>query len=285
MKRAGVAPTVVTFGCLLNACCAPAPDPSSDPSSDPSRASNAKSREMISREDDANAHVSVSRAYDLLSQMSLYGVCPNDRCQNALVRAVAEAGRVDDALDEVKKIARGGGSVRARHSGGRRLGAVPQGLRRARAQNRGLDGRARLRARARRLPRARARVQQRGLGDDGVARARRRRRKGGLPPGPRGGFGRCALCRAAASSGLDSSDARVMTRRAVGVFETAIREGVALEGEDDDVDFTTVGAEDAPAGQYCPVRPPLVLAKTSAASANRFRLPKTFRKRFLRMPS
>ena len=59
-----------------------------------------------------------------------------------------------------------------------------------------------------------------------------------------------------------------MTRRAVGVFETAIREGVALEGEDDDVDFTTVGAEDAPAGQYCPVRPPLVLAETSAASAN-----------------
>ena len=269
MKRAGVAPTVVTFGCLLNACCAPRADPSSDPSSDPSRASNAKSREKISREDDANAHVSVSRAYDLLSQMSLYGVCPNDRCQNALVRAVAEAGRVDDALDEVKKIARGGGRFERATLEGVVLALCRKGYAERALRIVGwmdvrgfVPGRAAYRALVRACSKEGSVTTAWRVHVDGVEKA------GYRPDRAAASALILALCRAAASSGLDSSDARVMTRRAVGVFETAIREGVALEGEDDDVDFTTVGAEDAPAGQYCPVRPPLVLAETSAASAN-----------------
>ena len=269
MKRAGVAPTVVTFGCLLNACCAPRADPSADPSSDPSRASNAKSREKISREDDANAHVSVSRAYDLLSQMSLYGVCPNDRCQNALVRAVAEAGRVDDALDEVKKIARGGGRFERATLEGVVLALCRKGYAERALRIVGwmdvrgfVPGRAAYRALVRACSKEGSVTTAWRVHVDGVEKA------GYRPDRAAASALILALCRAAASSGLDSSDARVMTRRAVGVFETAIREGVALEGEDDDVDFTTVGAEDAPAGQYCPVRPPLVLAETSAASAN-----------------
>ena len=71
-----------------------------------------------------------------------------------------------------------------------------------------------------------------------------------------------ALCRAALA--VDSSDARVMTRRAVEVFENAVREGVALEGEDDDgaspesdFPFDEADAASAAAGQYCPVRLPL----------------------------
>jgi pentatricopeptide repeat protein len=248
MKRAGVAPTVVTFGCLLNACCAPRADPNA-------KSSNAKS--ISTSLDDANAHVSVSRAYDLLSQMSLYGVCPNDRCQNALVRAVAEAGRVDDALDEVKKIARGGGRFERATLEGVVLALCRKGYAERALRIVGwmdvrgfVPGRAAYRALVRACSKEGSVTTAWRVHVDGVEKA------GYRPDRAAASALILALCRAAASSGLDSSDARVMTRRAVEVFETAIREGVALEGEDDDVDFTTVGAGDAPAGQYCPVRPP-----------------------------
>jgi pentatricopeptide repeat protein len=267
MKRAGVAPTVVTFGCLLNACCAPRADPNA-------KSSNAKS--ISTSLDDANAHVSVSRAYDLLSQMSLYGVCPNDRCQNALVRAVAEAGRVDDALDEVKKIARGGGRFERATLEGVVLALCRKGYAERALRIVGwmdvrgfVPGRAAYRALVRACSKEGSVTTAWRVHVDGVEKA------GYRPDRAAASALILALCRAAASSGLDSSDARVMTRRAVEVFETAIREGVALEGEDDDVDFTTVGAGDAPAGQYCPVRPPLVLASASAsASASALSSPK-----------
>ncbi|ACO69488.1 predicted protein, partial [Micromonas commoda] len=83
MKAAGVSPTVVTFGCLLNACRHFASSGAGESDVDPAEL-----------------------AYALLSEMSERGVVPNDRCQNALVRVVSEAGRIDDMLDEVKAIAR-----------------------------------------------------------------------------------------------------------------------------------------------------------------------------------
>ena len=263
MKRAGVAPTVVTFGCLLNACCAPGPR-GGDPNA---KSSNAKSI-STSLDETSNAHVSVSRAYDLLSQMSLYGVCPNDRCQNALVRAVAEAGRVDDALDEVKKIARGGGRFERATLEGVVLALCRKGYAERALRIVGwmdvrgfVPGGAAYRALVRACSKEGSVTTAWRVHVDGVEKA------GYRPDRAAASALILALCRAAASSGLDSSDARVMTRRAVEVFETAIREGVALEGEDDDVDFTTVGAGDAPAGQYCPVRPPLVLASASASAS------------------
>ena len=93
--------------CLLNACRVAlleakkkkgegekeAPAGASETASDASEALNSRA---------------VSRAYDLLGEMTALGVCPNDRCQNALVRVVSEAGRVDDTLDAVKRLARGG---------------------------------------------------------------------------------------------------------------------------------------------------------------------------------
>ena len=57
-------------------------------------------------------------AYALLSEMSERGVVPNDRCQNALVRVVSEAGRIDDMLDEVKAIARRRGKFERDDAGG-----------------------------------------------------------------------------------------------------------------------------------------------------------------------
>ena len=80
-----MAPTVVTFGCLLNAC------------------------RLADFVDGGGGERAVERAYALFGEMNEAGVCPNDKCQNALVRVVSGAGRVDDMLDEVKQFARRGG--------------------------------------------------------------------------------------------------------------------------------------------------------------------------------
>ena len=107
MKRAGVAPTVVTFGCLLNACRVALLEAKKKKGEGEKEAS-AGASETASDASEALNSRAVSRAYDLLGEMTALGVCPNDRCQNALVRVVSEAGRVDDVLDAVKRLARGG---------------------------------------------------------------------------------------------------------------------------------------------------------------------------------
>jgi hypothetical protein len=122
MKLANVDPTVVTFGCLLNACrIGVADENASCAESDLRRGtheagSNARTTATGTNTfvtgtnlEPTKCSIAVTRAYDLLQQMQTYNICPNDRCQNALVRVIAEAGRVDDALDEVKKISRKGG--------------------------------------------------------------------------------------------------------------------------------------------------------------------------------
>ena len=276
MKRAGVAPTVVTFGCLLNACRA---DPRADasgadreeivaalpaettPKKEEQRASPADKKRDQKRDGDEN--VSVSRAYDLLAQMSRFGVCPNDRCQNALVRVVSEAGRVDDALDEVKKIARGGGRFERATLEGVVLALCREGYAERALRIVGwmdVRGHAPAPAAYRALVRACARegsvTTAWRVHVDGVKKA------GYRPDRAAASALILALCRAALA--VDSSDARVMTRRAVEVFENAVREGVALEGEDDDgaspesdFPFDEADAASAAAGQYCPVRLPL----------------------------
>ena len=258
MKRAGVAPTVVTFGCLLNACRAPARADREERSAARLAETNPETDDRARRE----RSVSVSRAYDLLSQMSRFGVCPNDRCQNALVRVVSEAGRVDDALDEVKKIARGGGRFERATLEGVVLALCREGYAERALRIVGwmdVRGYAPAPAAYRALVRAFSR-------EGSVTTAWRVHADGAKKVGYRPDRAAAsalilALCRAALA--VDSSDARVMTQRAVEVFENAIREGVALVGEDDerspdsDLPFGERNAESAPAGQYCPVRLPL----------------------------
>ena len=196
MKRAGVAPTVVTFGCLLNACRVALLEAKKKKGEGEKEAS-AGASETASDASEALNSRAVSRAYDLLGEMTALGVCPNDRCQNALVRVVSEAGRVDDTLDAVKRRARGGVRPRAPT-----LEGVVRALCRAGYAERALrilswmETRAGTSRTRRRSASARARVRRGGPGDVGVERlppdAPTR-----APPRPRDGVRLvAALCRA-----------------------------------------------------------------------------------------
>ena len=280
MKSAGVAPTVVTFGCLLNACRAEfmntprasrradgenLPDSSQIKNASESRSTDAGKETLDDAE--ARSQLAVSRAYDLLSQMSRFGVCPNDRCQNALVRVVSEAGRVDDALDEVKKIARGGGRFERATLEGVVLALCREGYAERALRIVGwmdvrgyAPGPAAYRALVRACSIEGSVTTAWRVHSDGRAKMRYR------PDRAAASALILALCRAALA--VDSSDARVMTRRAMGVFDDATREGIAREwGEDDHVpelspnaadagSGTVVDARSAPAGPFCPVRLP-----------------------------
>jgi pentatricopeptide repeat protein len=285
MKSAGVAPTVVTFGCLLNACRAefmntprasrrealgedlPAlPSMKNASSSESHAASDAEKETRIFDANSARSHIAVSRAYDLLSQMSRFGVCPNDRCQNALVRVVSEAGRVDDALDEVKKIARGGGRFERATLEGVVLALCREGYAERALRIVGwmdvrgyAPGPAAYRALVRACSIEGSVTTAWRVHSDGRAKISYR------PDRAAASALILALSRAALA--VDPSDARVMTRRAMGVFDDATREGIAREwGEDDNVPELSPNAADAessvggvargdaPAGQFCPVR-------------------------------
>jgi len=285
MKSAGVAPTVVTFGCLLNACRAefmntprasrrealgedlPAlPSMKNASSSESHAASDAEKETRFFDANSARSHIAVSRAYDLLSQMSRFGVCPNDRCQNALVRVVSEAGRVDDALDEVKKIARGGGRFERATLEGVVLALCREGYAERALRIVGwmdvrgyAPGPAAYRALVRACSIEGSVTTAWRVHSDGRAKISYR------PDRAAASALILALSRAALA--VDPSDARVMTRRAMGVFDDATREGIAREwGEDDNVPELSPNAADAessvgdvargdaPAGQFCPVR-------------------------------
>ena len=275
MKDAGVAPTVVTFGCLLNACRAAGAAGARD-DEDASRGAG----EVKRRDAEEDAQRNVARAYDLFSQMSSHGVCPNDRCQNALVRVVSEAGRVDDALDRVKKIARSGGRFERATLEGVVLALCRENYpeRASRIVGwmaiRGFVPRAgtygalvRAFCREGSVTAAwKVHEDARNAGDSDVAR---RGVFGISRAGYRPDRASCsalivALCRAAIS--CDSGEARVMTRRAVDVFRTAEREGVAKEG---DVSVSDAASDEhepefhservaavQPLGQFCPVSLP-----------------------------
>ena len=79
--RYGVAPTVVTFGCLLNTCRVIG-------GGGDKAAVDQLDRPVVPAGQSDRAVEDVERAYALLDEMTELGVCPNDRCQNALVRVV-----------------------------------------------------------------------------------------------------------------------------------------------------------------------------------------------------
>ena len=206
MKAAGVSPTVVTFGCLLNACRHFASSGAGESDVDPAEL-----------------------AYALLSEMSERGVVPNDRCQNALVRVVSEAGRIDDMLDEVKAIARRRGKFERTT-----LEGVVRALCRASYAERALrilswmD----VRGYSPSAPTYRALVQvcaTEGQVQWAWTLHQRMRRLGYRPDRPTCSALTQALCRAAVAT--DSGEARGMLRRAVEAFERAAATGVAAEGE------------------------------------------------------
>jgi len=207
MKDAGVSPTVVTFGCLLNAC-----------------------RHFASTESSGESDVDpADLAYALLSEMSERGVVPNDRCQNALVRVVSEAGRIDDMLDEVKAIARRRGKFERTT-----LEGVVRALCRASYAERALrilswmD----VRGYSPSAPTYRALVQvcaTEGQVQWAWTLHQRMRRLGHRPDRPTCSALTQALCRAAVAT--DSGEARGMLRRAIEAFERAAATGVAAEGE------------------------------------------------------
>ena len=206
MKAAGVSPTVVTFGCLLNACRHFASSGAGESDVDPAEL-----------------------AYALLSEMSERGVVPNDRCQNALVRVVSEAGRIDDMLDEVKAIARRRGKFERTT-----LEGVVRALCRASYAERALrilswmD----VRGYSPSAPTYRALVQvcaTEGQVQWAWTLHQRMRRLGYRPDRPTCSALTQALCRAAVAT--DSGEARGMLRRAIEAFERAAVTGVAAEGE------------------------------------------------------
>ena len=82
MFKANVKLTSVTFGCVLHACWV---------CEDPEEG--------------------VERAYSVLQQMTEADVTMNDWCSNALVRVISRAGRIEEMLEEVKKIARRRGTI------------------------------------------------------------------------------------------------------------------------------------------------------------------------------
>ena len=82
MLKANVKLTSVTFGCVLHACWV---------CEDPEEG--------------------VERAYAILQQMTERDVMMNDWCSNALVRVISRAGRIEEMLEEVKKIVRRRGTV------------------------------------------------------------------------------------------------------------------------------------------------------------------------------
>jgi len=82
MLTANVKLTSVTFGCILHACWV---------CEDPEEG--------------------VERAYVILRQMTERNVMMNDWCSNALVRVISRAGRIEEMLEEVKKIARRRGTI------------------------------------------------------------------------------------------------------------------------------------------------------------------------------
>ena len=209
MKAAGVSPTVVTFGCLLNAC----------------RLFAAEDAEKVGDESIDPAEL----AYALLSEMSDRGVVPNDRCQNALVRVVSEAGRIDDMLDEVKAIARRRGKFERTT-----LEGVVRALCRASYAERALrilswmD----VRGYSPSAPTYRALVQvcaTEGQVQWAWTLHQRMNRLGYRPDRPTCSALTQALCRAAVA--VDSGEAREMLRRAIEAFERAAMTGVAAEGE------------------------------------------------------
>ena len=82
MLAAGVQCTAVTFGCALHACwvC-------------------------------EDAEEGVQRAYTILRDMTERNVKMNDWCSNAFVRVISRAGRIEEMLEEVKKIVRRKGTL------------------------------------------------------------------------------------------------------------------------------------------------------------------------------
>ena len=205
MKRAGVAPTVVTFGCLLNAC------------------------RLADFGDGGGGERAVERAYALFGEMNEAGVCPNDRCQNALVRVVSEAGRVDDMLDEVKKFARRRGRFERAT-----LEGVVRALCRAAYAERALRILSWMDARgyAPRAPTHRELVRvcsAEGQVNWAWTLHQRMRRMGHRPDRATCSALVQALCNAAMA--MDSEEARGMLRRAAEVFDRASAGGVADEGE------------------------------------------------------
>ena len=205
MKRAGVAPTVVTFGCLLNAC------------------------RLADFVDGGGGERAVERAYALFGEMNEAGVCPNDKCQNALVRVVSEAGRVDDMLDEVKQFARRGGRFERAT-----LEGVVRALCRAAYAERALRILSWMDARgyAPRAPTHRELVRvcsAEGQVNWAWTLHQRMRRMGHRPDRATCSALVHALCNAAMA--MDSEEARGMLRRAANVFERASADGVADEGE------------------------------------------------------
>ena len=167
-------------------------------------------------------------AYALLSEMSERGVVPNDRCQNALVRVVSEAGRIDDMLDEVKAIARRRGKFERTT-----LEVVVRALCRASYAERALrilswmD----VRGYSPSAPTYRALVQvcaTEGQVQWAWTLHQLMRRLGYCPDRPTCSALTQALCRAAVAT--DSGEAR-MLRRAIEAFERAAVTGVAAEGE------------------------------------------------------
>ena len=247
MKRRNITPSVVTFGCLLNACgnIKSADDAARSSDSD----SDSADVEGVDQSNDDVAGDAVERAYALLGEMTERGVCPNDRCQNALVRVVSEAGRIDDMLEEVKAIARRRGRFERAT-----LEGVVRALCRAAYAERALRILSWMDARgyAPRAPTYRALVQT--CASEGQVvwawTLHQRMTRAGHRTDKASASGIVsALCRAAMAT--DAGEARVMLRRATEVYERCEAYGVAVEGEgeanpwDDDDDDDGGGGGDA----------------------------------------
>ena len=222
MKAAKVTPTVVTYGCLLNAC---------------------RALPLVPGADDGDVDQSeraVERAYALLTEMTEAGVCPNDRCQNVLVRVVSEAGRIDEMLEEVKAIARRRGRFERAT-----LEGVVRALCRASYPERALRILSWMDVRGYAPGSPTLRELTRVCASEGQVQwawtlHQRMRRLGHRPDRSTCSALVMALCHAAMAT--DSGDARVMLRRAIEAYERAAAYGVATEGEgevtmwDEDVD-------------------------------------------------
>lgn len=227
MKSAGVAPTVVTFGCLLNACRMIGRGVARGQLSGGGGQSEMGVRTNRAATDQSER--AVERAYALLAEMTEAGVCPNDRCQNTLVLVVSEAGRIDDMLDEVKAIARRRGRFERAT-----LEGVVRALCRASYAERALRIMSWMDVRGHtpRAPTYRELVQVCALEGQVVwawTLHQKMRRLGHRPDRASCSSLVIALCRSAMAT--DFGEAQVMLRRAVHVFESAAATGVAVEGE------------------------------------------------------
>ena len=261
MKKANVQPTVVTFGCLLNACRMAT---NARGAGVGTMVGDAKDRDQSSADTTKDSTTpsdtftttdhSVHMAYDLLHQMANLNIRPNGRCQNALVRVVSEAGRVDDALDEVKKIARSGGTFERDT-----LEVVVVALCRAEYADRALrivgwmDVRGYVCTPSTYMALTRACCAEGSVMTAWQTHCDafdKTRESGVLYKPDRATISALilSLCRAALS--VDSQEAVKMTERAIGVYEDACSNGVAREGEHPN---ETQTSSSSPVGQFCPI--------------------------------